>query len=110
MVKSFCGCFKLKVPCIVIASMRLVGYFIAILVYIVASFFFEDSLASENKENTENVSCIYFEGDDNDGGNDTLSTRFTFYCWLILELVIAVANIIFSYWFIRGAVSVKDMR
>lgn len=33
-VKSFCGCCELKVPCIVLASIRMVVYIAAVLAYL----------------------------------------------------------------------------
>lgn len=40
-VKSFCGCCDLKVPCIVMASLRMIGYIAAVLAYLYFFVFLE---------------------------------------------------------------------
>lgn len=96
-VKSFCGCCDLKVACVVIASLRIIGSIIVILIY---SFLFfllgTDSIKSETENRAESGSAP------TDGVIEVL-----LYVWLIIQCVVGVVNILCSYWFIRGVTSVK---
>lgn len=93
-VKSFCGCCDLKVPCIVLAALRFslfVVFFIAIILYFLIFGF------------------IFYNGSD-DIKTERLGIMVALvFIWPILVLPIILINIIFSYWFIRGAVSVRNI-
>lgn len=48
-VKSFCGCCELKIPCIVIAVLRLIAYIFAVLTYLYLFVFLD--MAFKEKQN-----------------------------------------------------------
>lgn len=96
-VNSFCGCCDLKVACVVIASLRIIGSIIIILVYLFLLFIIgADSIKSDTENRAESGS------DPTDGVIEVL-----LYVWLIVQFVVAVVNILCAYWFIRGVTSVK---
>lgn len=110
-VKSFCQCCELKVPCIVIASFRIIGCIIAIFVYFFPFFFLEHTLTEVSE--SENKTKVFLEIGSEDGKYESPNIKFDgrllfIKVWIIVQLVIAVVNILFSYCFIRGAFSVKD--
>lgn len=102
-VNSFCGCCDLKVACVIIASSRFIIYTIAILVYFVLFFFFGYALTEDRSKSTpESVKDSL-----TDSKLIEVEIGIFVYLWLIIKFVIAVVNILCSYWFIRGATSVR---
>lgn len=90
-VKSFCGCFDLKAACVALAGFRL-GLSVFGVIVIIAIFFgeIEKSLIKpeSDKEALGILTVLMFIG-------------------LIIVFLITLINIIFSYWFIRGVISVR---
>lgn len=94
-VRSFCGCCDLKTACIVIAALKIIGCITAILVYLIG-FFIVDEVLKDKEKDDEDV---------HDAKKLKIVEIIVYIC-LIVAFVIAVVTILYSYWFIRGIVSV----
>ncbi len=92
-VKSFLGCIDLKVACITIAAFRLVISIILLIVLFIFYFVFKEALDDASKTESDKEASKIF------------TTIFAIY--LIIAVPIIFINILFAYWFIRGATSVR---
>lgn len=94
-VKTFCGCCNLRTACIIIAGLELIGSIIYILETIVVVIVIGD--ADE------------FEDGDPTTTEDYNIIRVLAIILMIILIPLSVINILFCYWFIRGATSVRKI-
>lgn len=95
-VKSFLGCVDLKVACIVFAAIRMV---VSIIVLIVLAFVFlimEDTAVKTHNSTLFNPNRRSFR-----------FLQFLIAVYVLIAAVVIVINILATYWFIKGATSVK---
>lgn len=80
-VKNFLGCVDLKIACIVLASVRMI---LSVIFFFVVMTWFLEAEAS-------------FRG----------IVEFALLVYMVAAAAVFVANILVTYWFIKGAISVR---
>lgn len=100
-VNSFCGCVDLRVGCIVIASFRLVIYILVILLYL---FLYDFNIRGDLE--TKEIAAEPKKSEN--GVVDSLGfIQVLVIVFIFAQVVLAIANVLFSYWYIRGITSVR---